>query len=76
MSSAYSGCGGNLESGPNPWQRISVRGHSLLQVCARVRDRSPETLSLGWLPAVRFIPAERVSGELPPTVDLRSPFFA
>jgi len=29
------------------------------------RGRLPETLSLGWLPAVRFIPAERVSGSLP-----------
>jgi len=26
---------------------------------------------LGWLPAVRFIPQERVSGGLPPTVELR-----
>jgi hypothetical protein len=32
---------------------------------SRARGRLPETLSLGWLPAVRFIPAERVSGNLP-----------
>jgi len=46
------------------------RNYRLFQLCARARGRPPETLSLGWLPAVRFIPKERVSGELPTTVDL------
>ena len=29
----------------------------------------PETVSVGWLPAVRFIPPETVSGGLPQSVD-------
>jgi hypothetical protein len=60
---------------PNARQTASAGEHFIFQICTRVRGSSPETLSLGWLPAVRFIPSERVSGELPPTVDLRSPFF-
>jgi hypothetical protein len=53
----------------------SVGGNRLFRIGARARGRSPKTLSLGWLPAVRFIPKERVLGDLPPTVDLRSPLF-
>ncbi len=60
---------------PNAWQTASAGEHFIFQKYTRARGSSPETLSLGWLPAVRFIPAERVSGELPPTVDLRSAFF-
>jgi hypothetical protein len=47
-----------------------------IQGCTNARGRPPETLSLGWLPAVRFIPAERVSGGLPSTVELPSACFA
>jgi hypothetical protein len=57
------------------WHTASAGEHLIFQKYTRARGSSPETLSLGWLPAVRFIPSERVSGELPPTVDLRSPFF-
>jgi hypothetical protein len=56
---------------PNAWQTVSAAGHWIFQVCGRARGRPPETLSWGWLPAVRFIPQERVSGDLPQTVDLR-----
>ncbi len=61
---------------PNAWQTASAGEHLIFQKYTRARGSSPETLSLGWLPAVRFIPSERVSGELPPTVDLRSAVFA
>jgi hypothetical protein len=62
---------GMPQTRPKAWQRISVGGHRLFRICSRSRGRPPETLSLGWLPAVRFIPQERVSGGLPLTVDLR-----
>jgi hypothetical protein len=62
---------GMPQTRPNAWQRISAGGHPLFRICARARGRSPKTLSLGWLPAIRFIPAARVLGDLPPTVDLR-----
>jgi hypothetical protein len=64
------------QTGPNAWYTVWAGEHWLFEVRASSRGSSPETLSLGWLPAVRFIPAERVSGELPPTVALRSLFFA
>jgi len=60
---------------PNTWQKVGAGGFWIFWVCARVRGRPPDTLSLGWLPAVRFIPAERLSGGLPQAVDLRSLFF-
>jgi hypothetical protein len=62
---------GMPQTRPNAWQRISAGGHPLFRIGARARGRSPKTLSLGWLPAIRFIPAARVLGDLPPTVDLR-----
>ncbi len=61
---------------PNTWHPVSASGYVILQACTLVRGSSPDRLSLGWLPAVRFIPWESISGELPPTVGLRSPFFA
>jgi len=60
---------------PNTWQSVSTGGHCISQECAGSAGWTPETLSLGWLPAVRFIPAERVSGVQPEAVDLPSPFF-
>jgi len=60
---------------PNAWQTVSVGEHRLFQVCPKVPGRPPDTLSLGWLPAVRFIPAKRVSGGLPQAVALHSPCF-
>jgi hypothetical protein len=61
---------------PNTWHTVWTGGHWVLQACTSFRGSSAETLSLGWLPAVRFIPWESVSAELPPTVDLRSTFSA
>jgi len=42
---------------------------------ARYSALSAAYAAPGWLPAVRFIPTESVSGVQPSTVDLRSPFF-
>jgi len=54
------------------WSRI----YWPFRVRATIEGGTPETLSLGWLPAVRFIPAERVSGVPPSMVDMRSPLCA
>jgi hypothetical protein len=53
-------------TGPKAWQTVSDGEHWLFDLGASARGSPPETLSMGWLPAVRFIPTERVSGELPP----------
>ena len=63
------------QSRPNAWHSVSAAGHWNFGECARSAGWTPETLSLGWLPSVRFIPTERVSGVQPETVDLQSPFF-
>ncbi len=87
LSAAYASQGIKRTAGSHPSEAYAADkaeylanglgqwNYRIIQVCAKAHGRPPDTLSLGWLPAVRFIPAERVSGELPPTVDLRSPFF-
>ena len=54
--------------------RFDRRTYWISEVNAGSHGRMPDTLTLGWLCAVRFIRKVSVSGVLPQSVELRSPF--
>jgi hypothetical protein len=53
------------QTGPKVWRTVEWL-RWLFDVRDSARGSPPDTHSKGWLPAVRVIPTERVSGDLPP----------